>query len=345
MDALARMGTSRETMAIVPTVTNVNHVSIVTGEYPEKHGITGNYYRNERGDGHYMESNEFLLAPTIFQRLGQWGERSALLTVKDKLRTLIGNGAALSLSAETPPSWLVDRIGPPPHVYSLEVNHWLLLALKQVLMSDKDLTFFYLTTSDYPQHKFSPEADQVQWFLSYFDKLLGDSLSECGEFDLVVTADHGMNAKTKALDSGKILQKHRIQAEMVPVIKDRYVEHHANLGGAAYLYLSRPEEAGEAIAVLRAHPGIDAVLTRKEAAELYHLHPDRIGDLTLLANAETVFGHLDAAEMETNVRSHGSLHERSVPLIASGKKASQLDFADNKDAIGWALTSGARRAC
>ncbi len=144
----------------MPTVTNVNNVSIVTGAYPDNHGIIGNYFRDETGKEQYMESSDFLLCPTLFQRLEQQGKGSAIFTVKDKLRTLIGAGATISISAEKPPSGLVEKLGPPPPVYSLEVNFWLVRALWEMIRKEDELSFVYLSTSDYPQHKHGPKTNK-----------------------------------------------------------------------------------------------------------------------------------------------------------------------------------------
>ena len=100
LDTLAGCGWRVDGQAAVPTVTNVNNVSIVTGVFPETHGITSNYYLDrELGEGVYMESADYLLAPTIFERLARRGLSSALLTAKDKLRTLCqcspGNGPSM----------------------------------------------------------------------------------------------------------------------------------------------------------------------------------------------------------------------------------------------------------
>ena len=335
LDALAQAGTYCQVRAMVPTVTNVNNSSIITAAYPRKHGITGNYFRDEMGNHQFMESADLILCPTIFDLLRQQGRSSALLTVKDKLCTLIGVGATISISAEQPPTWLVSKLGPPPPIYSTEVNYWLMLALHELLRSENRFDFIYLATSDYPLHKYRPEDEKAQYYLWKFDKLLGNVICETHDLEVVVTADHGMNAKTRAIDPAKVLQQQGIHAEVVPVIKDRYVAHHSNLGGAAYLYLDQLKLADEAIDVLQMRCGVEAVLTREEAVSLYHLHPNRIGDLFLLAAADTVFGNLEMAEVDVAVRSHGSLHEQMVPLIAWGQRATRSIFVENKDAAKW----------
>jgi phosphonoacetate hydrolase len=341
LDELMAGGLYREVKAMVPTVTNVNNVSIVTGVYPETHGITANYYRDRRtGQAVYMETADFLLGETVFEWCRHRGMSSAVLTVKDKLRTLLTRGASLSISAEKPPAWWIDRLGPPPDVYSLEVNHWLMAALG-VLMEEKSTPdFIYLATTDYAMHKFSPENERAIWHLSRLDRLLGEALGKVnGEMSIAVTADHGMNAKSRAVDLGKVLARAGISAEAIPIIKDRYVEHHQNMGGAAYIYLENEVHITEAIAVLEDAPGVEHVMTAEEGAKRYHLHPSRIGDLLVLADTTSVFGTLDTHQAPIALRSHGSLHERTVPLIFYGNRTRADSMLENKDAVSSMMNS------
>jgi phosphonoacetate hydrolase len=86
-------------------------------------------------------------------------------------------------------------------------------------------------------------------------------------------------------------------------------------------------------------PGVDAVLTRSEAARRFHLLPSRIGDLVVLADKQTVFGDLDTETeaLPAEYRSHGSMYERDVPLIIhnASAKLSPGDFRYNRDLARW----------
>jgi len=64
---------------------NTNNASICCGVWPDKHGITGNSYFDERtGREEYMETADLLMAPTLFQRAQKKGVKSALLSSKKK---------------------------------------------------------------------------------------------------------------------------------------------------------------------------------------------------------------------------------------------------------------------
>ena len=67
--------------SMMPSVTNVNNVSILTASYPETHGISSNYRLiRETGEEVYMESSEFILAETMFQKASTKGIDSLLVT-------------------------------------------------------------------------------------------------------------------------------------------------------------------------------------------------------------------------------------------------------------------------
>jgi len=335
LDALAQDGFSTIGQAAVPTVTNVNNATIVTASFPEVHGITSNYFlERSSGKEFYMESPEFLLTDTIFRRLARKGKKSALLTAKNKMKTLIQDGTTIAESAERPSKWLVERIGAPPDIYSIEINHWLFRAAREVL-TEKLPDFLYLTTTDYATHKFSPEDEKSQSNINQLDRLLGDILNVSSNFEIVVTADHGMNLKTYALDLNLIMKDAGITANAISIIKDRYVIHHQNLSGSAYVYLDDLSTMEEAMALLKEEKGIEAVLPSTEAARQYHLHPRRIGDLFVLADADTVFGALPNAREDVKIRSHGSLHEREIPIYGSGYGPMSVLPESNNNVASW----------
>jgi phosphonoacetate hydrolase len=335
MDDLSRCGWRTVGQSAMPAVTNVNNVSIITGVPPARHGITANYYRSrDSGQAIYMEAADFVLVPTIFEEATRAGRRSALITAKDKLRTLLDRGATEVVSAESSPAWLVDRIGPPPPILSIEVNHWLFQAAAE-LCRVRPPDLLYLSTTDYAQHMYAPDSRESKANLAALDRLLNEILNSGPAFTVVLTADHGMVAKTRGLDLGKILVAADIAADAVPIIKDRYVAHHQNLGGAAYIFLENLCQADEAATLLQKEPGVDSVWTREEAAARFQLHAERIGDLFVLATEEAVFGDLASPRAPVSIRSHGGRHTSSVPIIACGSGVPPEPFRHNYQAASW----------
>ena len=299
--------------AVIPSVTNVNNISIITGAPPSVHGITSNYYYDRhKKQGIFMESPEFLLTETVLQQAKKAGLSTAVLTTKDKLTRLLGQDVDTVISAESPPNWLLQLLGPSGHIYSADINVWLFRALQAILVK-KNPDVAYIATTDYMMHKYAPDAEESRAHIHALDTVLGEVLNEY-DAQVLLTADHGMSGKTLAIDLSQILRQQGIVAEVIPIIKDRYVIHHSNLGGAAYIYLHE-SYIETALQILRDCRGVEGVYVQADAASEFQLYPERIGDLFVLAECHCVFGALDTPVMTVDIRSHGSRHESIVPII------------------------------
>ena len=339
---LGRRGFLKLGRCMMPSVTNVNNVSLVTASYPETHGISSNYRLvRETGEEIYMESSEYILAETLFQRAQRQDKKSILVTSKDKLRTLLSAGATVTVSSERAPGPLVGAIGEPPEIYSLEVNGWVIRAGSH-LMSQHPADLVYITTTDYAMHTYAPDEPESRRHMTILDDAIGDLVEAHPDVTLLVTADHGMSPKTSMVDLPGTLARYGIKANAVPIIKDRYVVHHSNLGGCMFIYLDSGDsrESGEpggqdgiaeATRVLQATPGVEEALTREEAVERYRLHYERIGDIVVTGAPDVVFGDPASVEMPPRLRSHASAHERSIPLIGYNGDFEGFSFEENRD--------------
>jgi len=323
-------GMYREGQCVMPSVTNVNNSSIATACFPREHGITGNYfYDRSTGKGTYMESPEFLLRPTIFEKARAHGYRTAFLCSKDKLRELIRKGADLAASAEQAPAELQKFAGPKAETYSADLNYWTFRAARHLLR--EGYNFMFVSTTDYMMHTYAPSEAPSLEHMHEVDKILGAIADDHSGIEIYFTADHGMNAKSKALDLGRLLTREGIAAEAVPIIKDRYVKHHNNLGGSSYVYVKNPGDLGRARQVLEQQPAVEQVLSNEDAASKFQLMGSRIGDLLVLAKKDYVVGDLDTVEEDVRLRSHGSLHERTVPILCYGRKVDRAAYEHNLD--------------
>lgn len=336
-------GCYREVESMIPSVTNVNAVSLLTGTYPKVHGITSNYYFDRvTSQEVFMESPGFIKTRTLLETGTSMGLKTALLTSKEKLRTLLHRGATTSFSSEQPPSWLTNRIGPSPAIYSVDVDLWLMKALREVIRKD-DVDLIYVMTTDYTMHKYTPDDRESRRHMEGIDAEIQETLdfleAKGDEVFLGVTADHGMSAKDYAVNLERILAMEGIPSRMNTIITDRYVVHHRNLGGAAYIYLKNAEDIGKSVAVLNEVKGVESVLILDEASKRYHLDRTRIGDILVLGTQNTVFGLTEQTIIEVSLRSHGSLYERRVPLIINQPR-SELEGSlnENKDVASTVLT-------
>ena len=176
----------------------------------------------------------------------------------------------------------------------------------------------YVHTTDYPMHTWPPEAPESKEHLAKLDALLGRAAAASADCAFLLTADHGLNAKTRCWDLEKACKNRGVPLRFaLSVERDKYVKHHRTFGGTAWVWLKSAGDAVRATATIRGLTGVEAVLTREDAARRFHLMPNRIGELVVLGDKETVFGELDAEseQLPATYRTHGSLHESDVPLV------------------------------
>jgi phosphonoacetate hydrolase len=344
MPALARwrkQGLFRRGRATMPSVTNTNNASICCGVWPDQHGITGNSYFDERsGREEYMETADLLLAPTLFQRAQKRGVKSALLSSKKKTTTLLSPGADLILTPEEPSKDWVRRLGPAPGIYSREINYWLMTAAIDVLKNRRDLGCLYVHTTDYPMHTWPPEAPESKEHLARLDQFFAEAAAAAPDAVFLLTADHGMNHKSRCWDLEKVCTQHGAPIRIaISVDRDKYLKHHRGYGGVAWVYCNTRHDVDRVAKTLTALDGVETVLTREEAVKRFHLMGSRIGDLIVLGDRDTVFGELDAPfeTLPAEYRAHGSLHEMDVPLIVFNAQArlNPEDFQYNRDLARW----------
>jgi len=321
---------------VVPSFTNPNNISIVTGVPPSVHGISGNFFYDvASGREVMMNDPAYLRAPTLLAAFADAGARVAVVTAKDKLRTLLGHGMkGICFSAEKADratmadggiDGVVELVGKPvPSVYSADLSEFVFAAGVKLLETQRpDLT--YLSTTDYVQHKCAPGTPEANAFYAMMDDYLAQ-LDALGAV-IALTADHGMSPKTDAAGRPRVLYLQQVLddelgeavARVILPITDPYVVHHGALGSFATVYLPDAATAARAAEALGRLPGIELVLTREDAARRFELPPDRIGDLVVVSDHLTVVGTREALHdlsgLTVPLRSHGGVSEQKVPLL------------------------------
>jgi phosphonoacetate hydrolase len=328
-------GTALVGDCVVPSFTNPNNLSIVTGAPPSVHGICGNFlFDVETGAEVMMNDPKWLRAPSILARLADAGASVAVVTAKDKLRRLLGHGMkGICFSSEKADQVSLAENGiddvlrlvdlPVPGVYSAELSEYVFAAGVRLLETRRP-DLMYLSTTDYVQHKHAPGDADANRFYAMLDRYMA-RLDALGAV-VALTADHGMNAKTKLDASPNVIFLQDLldgwlgpeRTRVILPITDPYVVHHGALGSFATVYL--PADAVETVADrLRDQLGIEVVLTRAAAAERFELPADRIGDLVVVSERSVVLGtsrtRHDLSQLELPLRSHGGISEQRVPII------------------------------
>jgi phosphonoacetate hydrolase len=332
--ALADGGTYTHGRAQVPTFTNPNNVTIVTGVSAAINGIAGNHYRNADGTEVQVTDPSFLRAETIHAGALAAGVGVLCVTAKDKLRRLLAVGGVPAFSAEKAHEQqlpdgtsVLDAagLGPNPDIYDWRLSPYTIdLAVR--LAPRFGATLVYASLTDFVQHASAPGEQLADDFYGRVDVSIGQALD--AGFIVGLAADHGMNAKSNADGTPKVLflDDALVAAQVASghtlcPITDPYVAHHAALGSLAWVHLDDLSELDAARAALAGLRGVEAVLDRDAAADAFDLPAERIGDLIVLADRSTVLGKSAAAhdlsQLHGTLRSHGGLHERRVPIIIS----------------------------
>ena len=322
---------------VVPTFTNPNNLSIVTGAPPSVHGICGNYlFDTATGTEVMMNDPKWLRAPTLLAALAEAGKSVAVVTAKDKLRLLLGHGmkGGICFSSEKADqvtmadngiTGVLELVGKPvPDVYSADLSEFVFAAGVR-LMQTRRPDVMYLSTTDYIQHKHAPGTEGANAFNRMMDGYLGQ-LDAMGCV-IALTADHGMNAKIGMDGRPNVIYLQdwfderlgAAQARVILPITDPYVVHHGALGSFATVYLPEGADRARVCEQLDALRGMESVLTREQAAERFELPADRIGDIVCVSERSTVIGtsaaRHDLSGLDAPLRSHGGVSEQRVPLI------------------------------
>ena len=339
-------GENRRGHSVIPSFTNPNNLSIVTGRPPEIHGICGNYLIDPAtGQETMMNDPKWLRAPTIFEAFQKAGAKIAMVTAKDKLRLLLGKGLVFDGTAVAFSSEKADKVNlkdngiadvcamvgmAVPDVYSAELSEFVFAAGVKLLASMKP-DLMYLSTTDYVQHKYAPGSDGANRFYAMMDTYLGE-LDAQGAI-IVIVADHGMKDKHLANGEPDVLYLQDVldakfgagKTKVILPITDPYVVHHGALGSFATVYAYGPD-VKDIMAVISQQDGVDVVLNKKDGCARFELPEDRMGDIIVVSGgpkASKVLGTSaskhDLSGLNEPLRSHGGLTEQEVPVIANRK--------------------------
>ncbi|MBI4854687.1 MAG: alkaline phosphatase family protein [Acidobacteria bacterium] len=193
--SLANDGVRSEALVpVFPTKTFPNHYTIVTGLYPENHGMISNkiYDPETRqefpGDGKIEAKNSFW-----------WGGEPIWVTTElqgQKSATLFWPGSEAEIKGTRPSYWTPYNKGMPYVDRINQILSWLELPIDK----RPTLITLYIEEIDIVGHNYGPESAELKETLREVDKIfqnLIQGLRERGIFEqvnLVITSDHGMTS-------------------------------------------------------------------------------------------------------------------------------------------------------
>uniref|UniRef100_A0A8C1V9I6 Ectonucleotide pyrophosphatase/phosphodiesterase 1 n=1 Tax=Cyprinus carpio TaxID=7962 RepID=A0A8C1V9I6_CYPCA len=189
INKLRKCGTSTPYMRpAYPTKTFPNHYTIVTGLYPESHGIVDNKMYDVTRNASFSLKADEKFNPAWYQ-----GEPVWLTAMKNKLKTatFFWPGSDVKVNGHFPDYWVKNI---PFEKRVAKIFEWLHLPEGE----RPDFYTLYLEEPDYAGHRHGPMSTQVIEALLNVDRLLGMLMEGLKErqlhrcVNLVLVSDHGM---------------------------------------------------------------------------------------------------------------------------------------------------------
>lgn len=191
--ALAKRGVKAEALIpVFPSKTFPVHYTIVTGLYPEHHGIIGNVISDP-------EIGSFTMSSDTARDPRWWGGEPVWNTARRQgLRTasMFWPGSDVAIGGQQPHDWRTYDRGVPNRDRVQQVLDWLGRPPPQ----RPSFVTLYFSDVDAAGHAAGPDSGDVLEAAARLDRLIGalvDGIARLGltaQTTIVVTSDHGMSA-------------------------------------------------------------------------------------------------------------------------------------------------------
>ena len=367
---LAREGAVAGAMTVSnPSITWINHTTMVTGVTPRKHGVLFNGLLIRNGSDKppmiepWRDKSELVRVPTIYDV----AHKAGLKTAQVDWVAIINSGTIDHEMLEIPkPRGEIERelvekgvITPQQLASFMRGTNpawrdavWTQAATHIIDTRKPNLLLFHPLNTDAINHQNGPGSMASYTGFAYADRLVGDilaSLERSGrKATVIVTTDHGFKKVQKVVLPNVALRKAGLlQTEGSTAVKcDAYV---MTQGGLAFVYVTDAAKKAALKPQLRAlfekQEGIDKVLDGAEGPTLGMPTPEEnqgMGDLILYAKNGYAFqgvvaGEEEVAESKNYLGTHGypsSDPELDGIFLAWGygiKPGTQIDRMSNLD--------------
>lgn len=269
--AIGKAGAAAEAMIpSFPTVTFPNHVSIVTGQYPEHHGLVGNsFFDPARKEMYSMNRASTESAFYGYKPLWVVAEEQ-----KVKSAAMFWPTSDAEIGGVRPAYWsLYDG-----HVANEQRVSKVLDWLKLPESERPHFITLYFSDVDSAGHSTGPDSPETERAVQRVDKLVGDLWAGIQAIplpiNLIVVSDHGMQTTEGSVNL----------SEFTDLSKVRVVTE----GPIAFVYAPDSETTEQVYAGLKGKSPKFDVYRRKETPARWHFSEnERIGDLVICVKEAT----------------------------------------------------------
>ena len=336
---LAATGAVAQRMTVSnPSITWINHTTLVTGVNPQKHGVLFNGLLVRGGPTEapaiepWRDKADLVHAPTIYDAAFKAGLKTAQVdwvailnsgTINYEFLEIPKLGGAIeqemidagTIAADDIRNWAKNRT----IVWRDDV--WTKAASEIIEKHKPNLLLYHLLTTDAVNHANGPGTTASYTAYAYADRLIGDvldSLTRAGLRDratIVVTTDHGFKKVQKIIlanvalrDAGLV----RVKAGKVESC-DAYVVPE---GGLAFVYITDPAKRAGLLPKLKTLcaglEGVKEVIDGQDGPKFGMPTPAEnqgMGDLVLYAkDGYAFFQGLDGAEVVRESKTYLGTH-------------------------------------
>ncbi|MDZ7307740.1 MAG: ectonucleotide pyrophosphatase/phosphodiesterase [candidate division KSB1 bacterium] len=195
LQRLARNGVRAHGMIpAFPSKTFPNHYTLVTGLYPEHHGIVSNTMLDPEGKARFRISDRAAVEDSRW-----WGGEPLWVTAQKQgqlTATYFWVGSEAEILGTRPAYWKRYAHNTPNRARVAQVLAWLDLPKPQ----RPTLITLYFSTVDEAGHEFGPDSPEVMQAVAAIDTVIGTLLEGLAARDifqqvnLIIVSDHGMAA-------------------------------------------------------------------------------------------------------------------------------------------------------
>jgi predicted AlkP superfamily pyrophosphatase or phosphodiesterase len=326
---LAKNGESGYLQPVFPSVTCTVQSSVLTGRYPDEHGIISNgmYDRQNLQVQFWEQSGKLVERERIWDSLnnnknGRNDVSTAILFWQNTMYTNCDNVITprpIHKENGQMDIWCYSR---PPGLYeevagaigefdlssywgpfaSLKSSEWITKSVEYVLENKKpNLLFAYFPQLDYTAQKFGKDSGQVRDDLkkvdSYVERIVNKT-KEIGIFDqaeFIVFSEYGFNNVNGGISLNRLLREKDLLS--VRTIKDKeYIDFEYSKAFAmvdhqvAHVYVNDQDKIGIIKRVLEDANGVEMVCDAEEKENLRINNP-RSGDLIAISTQDKWFSY------------------------------------------------------
>ena len=311
---------------VFPSVTSTVQASVLSGEYPSKHGIISNglYDRENRQVLFWEQSAKLVQTERIWDVLKKKNSdiKTAVLFWQN---TMFANSdyvitpRPIHLENGSMDMWCYSR---PPNYYeevaqnigefdlysywgpfsSFKSTEWISKSVEYTLEKiTPNLLFAYLPQLDYSSQKYGPNSSQVVEDLKKIDEIVNsilkriEKLGLIDETEFMLFSEYAFNNVSGAIPVNRILRESGLLATRT--IKDKeYIDFEYSKAFAvadhqvAHIFVNKPEDKIYVKEILKEVQGIERICDDKEKQYL-KIDNSRSGDLIAISRRDKWFSY------------------------------------------------------